>query len=420
MNLISKRFLAASCLNIGLIFTGFGTSASAEEVEVLHWWTSGGEAKSMNVLKQMLEAKGHKWKDFSVAGGSGSNATTVLKSRVIAGNPPSAAQLKKMDLLEWGELDVLSNLDKVASEGKWNQVLPAEVSRAVQQKGKYIAVPVNIHRVNWMWVNPKIFKKAGAKIPSTWDEFFVAAEKIKKAGYVPLAHGGQSWQDATLFEVIAMGVGGADFYRKAFVDLDQKTLNSKKMEEVFTVFRKVRPYLDKGSAGRDWNLATSMVIKGEAAMQIMGDWAKGEFSAANKKPNKDYVCVPAPQTKDMFTYGIDSFAMFSGRADKGQRDFAMSVMDKDFQSVFNAAKGSIPARHDVDISKFDACAKDSKSAFILAEQKKNLVPSMAHGMATPAAAQGAFIDVISQFFNTPKMTVASATKAIAKAAKEAN
>jgi glucose/mannose transport system substrate-binding protein len=68
--------------------------AMAGEVEVLHYWTSGGEAKSAAELKKIMQAKGHTWKDFAVAGGGGDNAMTVLKSRVVAGNPPSAAQIK--------------------------------------------------------------------------------------------------------------------------------------------------------------------------------------------------------------------------------------------------------------------------------------------------------------------------------------
>ena len=272
-------------------------------------------------------------------------------------------------------------------------------------------------RRNWMWVNPKVFKKAGAKIPTTWDEFFIAAEKIKKAGFIPLAHGGQTWQDATLFEIIVVGMAGADFYEKAFVKADTETLKSKKMEEVLTTFRKVRNYMDKGAPGRDWNLATGMVINDKAAMQIMGDWAKGEFINAGKKLGKDYACVSAPSTSGKFIYGIDSFAMFAGRKDAGMEDFAVSVMDEKFQQVFNKSKGSIPARSDVSIKDFDGCAQSSRKEFKTAEVKKGLVPSMAHGMATKASLSGEFVDIISQFFNNPKMTAEKAAKKLAKAAK---
>ncbi len=104
----------------------------------------------------------------------------------------------------------------------WDGLLPAVVSNVMKYQGHYVAVPVNVHRVNWMWVNPEVFKKAGAKIPTTWDEFVVAADKIQKAGFIAVAHGGQPWQDATVFESVALGVGGADWYNKAFVELDRQ------------------------------------------------------------------------------------------------------------------------------------------------------------------------------------------------------
>ena len=279
-----------AAIGIGaLALTGamaFQTPAIAGEVEVLHWWTSGGEAISVAELKKILESKGDKWKDFAVAGGGGENAMTVLKSRVVSGKPPTAAQVKGPGIQEWGAEGVLANLDDVAKAGNWDSLLPPVVADIMKYKGHYVAVPVNVHRVNWMWANPEVFKKAGAKIPTSWEEFAVAADKIQKAGFIAVAHGGQPWQDATLFETISLGVGGADWYRKAYVSLDQAALNSPAMEKSFATLRMVQKYIDKDAANRDWNLATAMVINGKAAMQFMGDWAKGEFKAANKWPGK--------------------------------------------------------------------------------------------------------------------------------------
>ncbi|HVK33510.1 MAG TPA: ABC transporter substrate-binding protein, partial [Burkholderiaceae bacterium] len=185
------------------------TAAHAGEVEVLHWWTSGGEAKAAAALKSSMQAKGHTWKDFAVAGGGGDAAMTVLKSRVVSGNAPAAAQIKGPSLQEWAKEGVLANLDATAKAEKWDEVLPKVVSDAMKYKGNYIAVPVNVHRVNWLWASPAAFQKAGAKLPTNWDEFFVAAEALRKAGVTPVAHGGQNWQDFTTFEAVALGVGGA-------------------------------------------------------------------------------------------------------------------------------------------------------------------------------------------------------------------
>jgi len=188
----------------------------AGEVEVLHYWTSGGKAKSVAELKKIMEAKGHIWKDFAVAGGGGDNAATVLKSRVVSGNPPAAAQIKGPVIQEWASESVLANMDSVAKAEKWDSLLPKAVADVMKYKGNYVAVPVNVHRVNWMWANAAVLKKAGvAGMPKNWDEFFVAADKIKKTGVIPVAHGGQNWQDFTTFESVVLGVGGAKFYSDA-------------------------------------------------------------------------------------------------------------------------------------------------------------------------------------------------------------
>ncbi|MFT5676437.1 MAG: glucose/mannose transport system substrate-binding protein [Paraglaciecola sp.] len=409
---ISKVVLSVS------LALGLSMAAQAAEIEVLHWWTSGGEAKSVAELKKMLEAKGHEWKDFAVAGGAGESAMTVLKSRVVSGNPPVAAQIKGPSIQEWGEEGVLANLDGVASAEGWDKLLPTVVSDTMKYKGKYVAVPVNVHRVNWMWVNPEVFKKAGATVPTTWDEFFVAADKIKAAGMTAIAHGGQPWQDATTFETIVLGTAGADFYSKAFVDLDPKTLNSPEMINALKIFHKTKDYTDAGSPGRDWNLATAMVINGEAGVQFMGDWAKGEFTAAGKVPGKDYLCIAAPGTADDYTFNIDSFVMFDlddKELQKGQNDLASTILSPAFQEIFNLNKGSIPARLNLPMDKFDDCAKVSAKDFVSTSKANTLLPSMAHGMSTFSSTQGAIYDTITEFYNSDSITAEAAAAKLVKA-----
>ncbi len=395
-------------------------AASAGEIEVLHWWTSGGEAKAAAALKLTLQQKGHRWKDFAVAGGGGDSAMTVLKSRVVSGNAPSAAQIKGPSIQEWAHEGVLANMDDVAKAEHWDDLLPKVVSDVMKYQGHYVATPVNVHRVNWLWVNPEVFKKAGAKVPANWDEFFAAAEALKKAGITPVAHGGQNWQDFTTFEAVAIGLGGVDFYKKALVKLDPATLNSPTMEKVLETFKRVKGYTDKNAPGRDWNLATAMVINGQAGMQIMGDWAKGEFLAAGKQPGKDFMCVPAPGSDKAYTFNIDSFAMFKLKDSANiaaQKDLAAAIMAPQFQEVFNLNKGSIPVRLNMPMDKFDDCAKTSAKDFVATSKSGALVPSIAHGMAVPSAAEGAIKDAVSQFWNDDKMSAKDAMKRIVAAAK---
>lgn len=397
-----------------------GNAVMAGEVEVLHWWTSGGEAKSVGELKKIMQGKGHTWKDFAVAGGGGDNAMTVLKSRVVAGNPPAAAQIKGPAIQEWASEGVLANLDATAKAEKWDNLLPKVVADVMKYKGNYVAAPVNVHRVNWMWANSAVLKKAGvATAPKTWDEFFAAAEKVKKIGLIPVAHGGQNWQDFTTFEDVVLGVGGAKFYQDALIKLDQKALTSPTMTKSLETYRKIKSYTDPASPGRDWNLATAMVIQEKAAFQFMGDWAKGEFTAASKVPGKDYICAAAPGTANAYTFNVDSFAMFKLKdpvAQKAQADLAAAIMGPEFQEVFNLNKGSIPVRLNMDMAKFDDCAKLSSKDFVDTAKSGGLLPSIAHGMAVKPAAEGAIKDAVSQFWNDDKISVADGVKNIAKAA----
>jgi len=252
-------------------------------------------------------------------------------------------------------------------------------------------------------------------MPTTWEEFNAAADKLQAAGIIPLAHGGQAWQDATVFEAVALGVGGPEFFRKAFIELDRKTLTSDTMTAVFDQMRKLRGYVDNNFSGRDWNLATAMVMNGEAAFQIMGDWAKGEFMAAGKVPGKDFLCVSTPGNG--FLYNVDSFAMFdvSGEDNQaGQQLLAKLIVGPSFQKIFNLNKGSIPARTDVALDEFDSCAHLSASDMAASNQNNSLLPSYAHGMALRGAQAGAITDVVTAHFNSD-MSSAEAVQMLARA-----
>lgn len=370
-------------------------------VEVLHWWTSGGEARAVGELKQSFEDQGGTWIDSPIAGGGGDAAMTALRARVVAGNPPTAVQLKGPGIQEWAVEGAVADVQEVATAEGWDDVLPPALAEIMKYEGKYVAAPVNIHRVDWIWANPELLAQVDADVPTSWDEFNTTAEKLMEAGITPLAHGGQPWQDATVFEVVALGLGGADFYRDALVDLDMDALKSDTMVAVFDQMRKMRGYVDPGFSGRDWNLATSMVMNGEAAFQIMGDWAKGEFLAGGKVPGEDFLCAPAPG--DAFILNSDSFVMFNVRGDdriEGQKVLASLIMSPEFQETFNLAKGSIPARIDVSLDAFDICAQRSHDDLTAAIEADTLVPSMAHEMAVSRSVRGEFLDVVTEHFNS--------------------
>ncbi|MBV8696785.1 MAG: carbohydrate ABC transporter substrate-binding protein, partial [Bradyrhizobium sp.] len=234
-------------------------AADVKEVQMLHWWTSGGEAAALNVIKQYLAKEGYVWKDVPVAGGGGGAAMTTLKAMVAAGNPPMASQILGFYAIDYAEAGKLANVNQLADKEGWAKVVPTALQKFTTTNGDWDAVPINIHSVNWIWVNKAVMEKIGGTEPKNFDEFVALLDKAKAAGVIPLALGGQPWQEATMFDSVVASTGGDDFYKKAFIDLDESTLKSDTMKKSFENLAKLRNYTDKDYVGRDWNLATAMV-----------------------------------------------------------------------------------------------------------------------------------------------------------------
>lgn len=396
---LKLKLATSAAMAVGLM----ASVAVAEDVEVLHWWTAGGEAAALNVLKEDLAGKSIGWKDMPVAGGGGEAAMTALRARVTAGNPPTAVQMLGFDILDWANQgEVLANLDDAAAAEGWDAVIPAAIQKFSKPNGHWIAAPVNVHSTNWVWANKAVLDELGIAQPTNWDEFVAALQKVKDSGKVALAHGGQPWQEATIFDSAVLASGGPEFYQKSMIDLDPAALNSPEMVAAFDKMAQMRGFVDDNFSGRDWNLASAMVINGEAAFQIMGDWAKGEFLRAGKVPGKDFLCFRVPGTEGVVTFNSDEFVMFKQAdpaAQAAQLEMAKAVESPAFQSAFNIVKGSVPARTDVSDEGFDDCGKQGIKDLKAASEAGTLLGSMGHGHANPASVKNAMYDVITAHFN---------------------
>ena len=390
---------------------GFVGAVHAQKAEVIHWWTSGGEAAAIKEFADAYTKAGGTWVDTPIAGGGGAQARTVMANRTMGGDPPTAAQYnygkQYEEIIKAG---LLINLDAVAAKGNWDKLLPEKIRNAVKVDGHYYAVPVNLHNENWVWYNKAVLAKAGAKEPTTMDEMFAAMDKVKAAGVIPLALGGQGWQEGITFRGVLLAVGGQDLYFKTFKDKDVSGPGFKKAVETY---RKLKGYVDPGSPGRDWNLATGMVIEGKAAFQMMGDWAKGEFVNAGKTAGKDYGCFMAGGPKMPYAIGGDVFVFpktKSKDAEAAQMKMAEMMISPAMQVSFNNKKGSIPIRTDVDTSKMDICAQ----AGVQAVKEGRLLQSD-NELLSPDA-KGSFDDAISKFWNSDQ-SVDDAIKSLAVALK---
>lgn len=399
-------------LAVILACAGAGTQAADPKPEVIHWWTSSSEAAAVRTIADAYRKQGGVWADTAIAGADQARAVAI--NRIVGGNPPMAAQFNTTkqftDLIEQG---MLNNVDDVAQKEGWDKFLPEPLLNVIRVKGHYYAVPVNIHMQSWIWYSKAAFKKAGiAKEPASMDELFAALDKLKAAGMVPLAHGGQSWQENILFLAMLAHVGGTDLYLKVLRDRDQNAINSEAFKKVLTTFKRLQTYVDNGSPGRNWNDATAMVISGKAGVQVMGDWAKGEFAAAKMTAGKEYGCIAGFNAKSPYLIQGDAFVFpktTNPQQIKYQKLLASTIVSPATQVSFNKLKGSIPIRADVDASSMDECARIGLA--IMKDRSRHV--GIGEVYLTPDQ-NGAMQDVLTAFWNT-KMPVEKAQKGIAAA-----
>ena len=412
--LLATLFLAVSLT--GILFT---PPASASRISVLHWWTSPGEAEAARVMEQTVIDAGYEWIDMAVSGGGGGNAMRVLKSQVISGNPPSSALINGLGIHSWASLDLLAPVQPIARRGKWETLVPEFVADTMKYQGRYYGVPINIHRSNWLWINPKAFRTIDAPIPTSWEELFKLAPKLQKASIAPLSLSGESWQLANIFESVLLAEGGPAFYRDALVKHKPDAMNSDTMYRVFQKLRRISQLAESHPIpNQSWNQATEQVIENKTAMILTGDWALGRFNYQQQIQGEDYLCQPAFGTESYFIYNIDSLVMFNSyRAPnrRAQMNVARRLMDREFQQNFSQQKGSIPARLDA-VDTLTGCQKRSYDDLMASISNNTLVPSLTHGMATQESLKIKIAKVISRFINDdsilPEQAIQSLTTAV--------
>lgn len=411
-----RQKVAGSALLAMLL--GAQTAMAAEpSVEVVHPWSSAGEAHALDVLKEAVKNAGIAWKDSAIAGNNSNNQQQALQARLSAGNLPDVTQTVPNLMHAYVDQGVLTNLDAQAKEQEWDKKLSPEMRKVAMYKGSYYAIPLVEHRENMMWANKALLAKYGGELPKTWEAFNQLAERMQKDGVIPLALGGEDWQEGQMFTSVILGVGGKDFYNKAIIEQDPEALKGPVMVKVFDQFRKMINFSDKNRIGRDWNAATQMVIDGKAGFQFIGDFAKGEFLRAGKVPGQDFLCASSPDNGQNFVYLTDELAFFSQKDPQrqaSQKKFAELVIDPAVQIEFSRRKGSIPTIMDVPLDQFDACAQIS-----LVDRKDNqanggMLPSFIENIAVDRDVRGVLMDVITHFANTPSMTSQQAADRIVK------
>jgi glucose/mannose transport system substrate-binding protein len=350
--------------------------AASKSVDVRHWWMGIADDAALKVYKEKLKAQGIGWHDSGVNGEQGKPLSERVRNP--NGSIPDVLLLNANAIQENARSGLLLPFDALAAREGWNSVVPVAIQQVARPNGHWIALPTEIHRVNWLWMNKKIFDELKLAPPASFEDLVRVAKVIRAAGYIPLAHGGEDWQDTLLLENAVLSVGGARFYRQALVEFDQRALRSKTMEQAFTQLDALRGMVDAHTHARAWYAAAHLLIRKKAAMQIMGDWAKSEYLLRGLKAQTDFLCVPYPGTAGSFLHVTDYFGLIAkkqGQDKSVQTSFALTVMDKTVQEDFSIVKGSIPVRTDAALERLDGCARIAHDDLIEADKRKTLISS---------------------------------------------
>lgn len=377
------------------------TAVSATELEVTHWWTSGGEAAAVAELAKAFDATGNTWVDGAIAG-SGGTARPIIVSRIIGGDPMGAFQFnhgrQAEELIEAG---LLRDMTEVAEAEGWRDIVnPPSLLDACTVEGRIYCAPLNIHSWQWVWLSNKAFEEAGVDVPTNWTEFVAAKDALRDAGKQPLALGGQPWQSTGLFNVLLASVGGADVLRKVYGDGDTDVAAGDKVAVVFQAAADARD-MAQGSSIQDWNQATNMVITGTAGGQVMGDWAQGEFAIAGEVAGQDYTCLPGLGVQNMISTGGDAFyfpVVDDPEITAAQDVLAATLLKPETQVAFNLKKGSLPVRGDVDLAAANDCMR--KGLDILATG--NTLPDV--NMLNTEDTNNQLNDLFVEFFQDTSIT----------------
>ncbi len=381
-------------------------AAHAVDLEVTHWWTSGGEAAAVGQFaKAFNEKTEHNWVDGAIAGGGGT-ARPIMISRILGGDPMDATQLnhgrQAEELIEAG---LMLDLTDVAEAEGWKDIVnPSSLLDSCTVDGRIYCAPVNIHSWQWIWLSHKAYEDAGVDVPSNWDEFVASAPALEKAGKIPLAMGQQPWQSSGAFGVMAIAIAGQDAWSAVNIDKNADVAGGPEYAKVFEAAANARAFAANSNV-QDWNQATNLVITGQAGAQIMGDWAQGEFQVAGQVAGEDYTCLPGLGVNEIISTGGDAFyfpKQDDPEVEAAQKELAALLLSPEVQVDFNLAKGSLPIRGDVDLAAANDCMKKGleilASGAILPDGNQTLSPDTS----------GQIEDLMVEFWNDPSYSAADA------------
>ncbi|MFQ3787253.1 ABC transporter substrate-binding protein [Halomonas sp. A29] len=414
MNPLSRGF----CLAVAVTAASANAATPPTDytIDIVHYWISKSETTAIDVYRDAWTRAGNHWVDLPADNEAA--LKRIVSERIANGYPPAVTQwnldARASELPDFG---VVQDIEAVAQQDRWRDLLPFFVLDLITHQEKVYFAPSNIHLENWLWSSRKILDELGLSQPETWEEIFAAAKRIEAAGYPAIALGSAPWEVALIFHNIMYATLGAEGYSSVFSG-DMEAVLDSRMLEALDLFRRVSHFVEPLDVrmGRTWAEASRMIGRGDAGMQIMGDWAKGELISLGYTADQDFGCSFIPGTATAYFMAIDGFAFpLTTRpgTTEAQYAFARVVLDPDNQVAFSRQKGSLPARTDIDPVELDRCGQLGLQR-IRDESHHNGM----HSRALPSHVMAAWIGVLAEFFDDDTISSQTAQRRLSQIISE--
>lgn len=417
-----KAVLLAAALAAASAISTAGLRAEPR-VTIISQWSAGAEGAAINAVGELVEKNGAKWEHSPVAGFT-TDMMNKLRADIIAGRPPAASQLKGPEIRDWSKISPVVNLDALVAAANFAAVIPPDLAALHKPRGNWIALPMQVYRVNTMFASKKALDRIGATaLPRTWDELNAMAEKMRAAGIAtPLMHGGTRSNDTMYFELV-LATMNPDAYRRAIMQLDDAALRGPEVLAALRQLRRMTGWMSPSNAGQHFSVFLPAVMRGEYGFFFNGGWASGVLKRGNFEEGRDYLCgtMPTNSGKPVFDLNADGVIFWETKdADlaAGQRILANTVMSQEFSRTFSQINGSLPARTDmsVDGEGFQPCQRDAAANLAAAQQANQVVLSLGHNMAQTNPVTSALTDVLTEFVHDGSVTPEQGQERLADAA----
>jgi glucose/mannose transport system substrate-binding protein len=416
-----KKVLSWAGGTLAAALTIVGPAAAEPRLSVISQWSAGAEGAAMSAFGDMVTKAGAKWEHSPVSGFT-TDMMNKLRADIIAGRPPAASQLKGPEIQAWGQLGAV-NLDAIVGATDYEKFVSPDLAKVHKLKGSWIALPLQVYRVNTLYASKKAMDKIGVTtLPKTWAEFNAIAKKFADAGITPVAHGGLAWTDAVYFEIVLSGMA-PDAYRHAIMELDPKTLRGPEVLAAFKQLRQLTEWMSPSNAGQHWSVFLPALMKGEYGFLMMGGWASGVMKRGGFEEGKDFLCgsTPSDNGKPVFDLNADGLIFWDTKnADyaAGQKIAAQVAMGRDFSRVFTQMNGSLPVRSDINMADpaYQDCQRDAAANLKSSVASKQVVMSLGNNMAQTSTVTAELRDVLTEFVHNKRITPEEAQKRLASAA----